>query len=549
MKLGIDIGGTHTDGILIDKQKIIKTSKIVTNHNRLSESILRSCQNLISDLDSQKIDSIVLSTTLATNLISKQSYPKTGLILIPGPGLNPQYYNYSPYTRIVSGAIDHRGREVKGIDQQRVKNIVKDLIKEGVKQIGVCGKFSNRNPKQEVEIKALIEQKYPQIEITLGHQLAGRLNYPRRVATTYLNSIIQKDYKKFIKEIQAGLDEIGLEEEVYILKSDGGTMPLLQSAKVPVETINSGPAASIMGILSLSNLKGTTIGLDIGGTTTDISFFVEGDPLFRPDGIEINEYNTLIRGLFNHSIACGGDSSVKIVDNNINIGPERKGAAACLGGPLPTPTDALVVLGLANIGDHNLARERLEPLAQKLNLSIKEIAEKIIDIFCHKIELKIKELINGFNNQTVYTINELLTSTQLKADNLVIIGGPAQPLAAKIAKKLNLDYQLPKNSKVANAIGAALAKITQKCTLYADTSQGYYYISELGIKEEVGSNFNLEQAQKIVKDKLKRNIDFGALIEISNAQSFNMVRGFNTIGRIIEITAQIKPGLERLVDS
>lgn len=547
MKLGIDIGGTHTDGILIDKQDILKTSKITTNHNNLTGTILTSCQNLIADIDSKRIDSIVLSTTLATNLISEENYPKIGLILIPGPGLNPTYYSYSPYTKIISGSIDHRGREVEKLNLQEIETIVSELIEEGVKQIGICGKFSNRNPKQELQVKDLIKEKYPQVEISLGHRLSGSLNYPRRVATTYLNSIIQGHYKEFVREIKAGLDELGLKEEIYILKADGGTMPLSESTKVPIESVNSGPAASIMGILSLSKLTGTTVGLDIGGTTTDISIFIEGVPLFNPDGIEINNYRTLIRGLFNQSIPCGGDSLVQIVDNDIKIGPVRKGPAACLGGPAPTPTDALVLLELSEIGDKRLAKESLEPLAQELNLPLRETAELILDRFCQKINSKVEEILKQLNSQPVYTINELLSSTQIEPDNLVIIGGPAEALAEKLSSKLKLDYHLPKDSQVTNAIGAALAQITQKCTLYADTSQGYYYIPELEIRGKVDTNFSLDQAKERVKGKLGKNANTKVPIEIINAQSFNLVRGFSTIGQIIEVTAQIKPGLkERL---
>lgn len=549
MKLGIDIGGTHTDGVLIDKEQIITSTKITTNHNNLSQTILTNCQKLMADIDIQKIDSIVLSTTLATNLITEGNYPKIGLILIPGPGLNPAYYSYSPYTEIVSGSIDHRGREVKELNLQEVKDKIGKLFKKGVKQLGVCGKFSNRNPKQELQIKALIEDNYPQVEITLGHQLAGSLNYPRRVATTYLNSIIQKDYKEFVREIKVGLAKLGFKEEVYILKADGGTMPLSESIKVPIESINSGPAASIMGILSLNKLRGATIGLDIGGTTTDISLFIEGVPLFNPEGIEINDYRTLIRGLFSQSIACGGDSLVQINEGNIQIGPARKQATACLGGPAPTPTDAMVLLGLSQVGDKNLAKDSLEPLASELNLSLKETAELILDSFCQKIKLKIEEILNKLNSQAVYTINELLSSKEIKVDNLVVIGGPAKALAPKIADSLKLDYQLPQKSQVANAIGAALAQITQKCTLYADTSQGYYQIPEFELRKQVNTDFNLDQAKEVIKVELKKRVKSEASIEVINAQSFNLIRGFNTVGQIIEVIAQIKPGLERRIHS
>ncbi|MBM7622668.1 hydantoinase/oxoprolinase family protein [Sporohalobacter salinus] len=548
MQLGIDIGGTHTDGVLLDKNdQLINHNKLPTDYHNLADTILSSCQKLTSNSNRNNLNRLVLSTTLITNLIIKGGGHSTGLLLIPGPGLNPAWYNYSPYTKIISGSIDHRGRKVKDITEKEVKKGVANFIKQGVNNIGICGKFSTRNPSQELKIKKIIENNFPEIKnITLSHKLSGKLNYPRRIATTYLNTGVQKPHNKFISDIQTGLNKLNLEAPVYILKADGGTMPLKEAKNLPIESINSGPAASIMGILALTKPTETTLGLDIGGTTTDISLFVGQEPIFKPKGITINNYKTSVRGLYNQSIGVGGDSLIQIKDGKLKIGPQRKGSAAAFGGPAPTPTDALVYLNLTNNGDKKKATASLNPLAKKLHLSTSELAEKIITKFCSQIQTKINQILTKLNNQPVYTINKLLTDNTIQPTRLVGIGGPAKTIIPKLANRLNLKYEVPDHSAVANAVGAALARTTKECTLYADTSRSYYNIPELGIEKEITDEFNLETAKKIAQQELNSNLkNQTAEIKITNSETFNLIRGFKTTGQIIKVTAQVKPGRRR----
>ncbi|WP_408954429.1 hydantoinase/oxoprolinase family protein [Natroniella sp. ANB-PHB2] len=547
MLLGIDIGGTHTDGVLLEGSKVVKKIKLPTDKNNLAKTILTSCRRLIADLDIEQVERVVLSTTLVTNLIIQEEFEEVGLVLLPGAGLNPAWYSYSPVTKIISGTVDHRGREVESIDQQELKEKVACLVAEGIDKLSICGKFSTRNPQQELKAKEIIEQEFPEVEsMVLSHQVVGQLNYPRRIATTYLNSIVQGRYVNFIDAIKEGLEKLNLAVPLYILKADGGTMPLKDAYQLPIESINSGPAASIMGMLATVEFDGVTVGLDIGGTTTDISLFVDGEPLFEPAGMELGGYQTLVKGLYNQSLACGGDSLIKVEDGALKVGPERKGVAACYGGPGPTVTDALTILGLIEVGEQKKSKVALEPLANSLNLSINKLAKEVIQCYITKVKDKLKEILAELNNRSVYTINQLLTETEIKPQQLVGIGGPAQALTPKLAEALDLEFVMPKQAEVANAIGAGLAKVTKSCTLYADTEQGYYTISELGIKKQVGQSFNLKDAKREIKARLQEELTGqNPKIEITKAESFNLVRGFRTAGRIIEVTAQRKPGITK----
>ena len=161
-----------------------------------------------------------------------------------------------------------------------------------------------------------------------------------------------QDVRKFIAKIGPNIP-------VYILKADGGTILIDESLDCPVQTIHSGPAAGIMGVLATAQIKEDAVALDIGGTTTDISIFADGVPLLEPSGVSINGRKTLIRGLYTKSIGVGGDSVVKVENGNILIGPQREGPAAALGGPFPTPTDAMIVQGIVDFGDKQKAESAI----------------------------------------------------------------------------------------------------------------------------------------------------------------------------------------------
>jgi len=544
MKVGIDMGGTHTDGVLIKDEQIINTTKLPTAQTNLTKTILTTCQQLVNNYNPQAITQITLSTTLATNIIAQGNYPPIGLILIPGPGLSPNLYNYNFPYQTVSGYIDHRGRETKPLDAQEVKQAVNKLIQKGVQQVGICGKFATRNPQQEEQIKKLIKDNSSQIkQVTVSHQLTGNLNFPRRINTTYLNCIIQSTHQKFSRAVKEGLQQLNIKAPIYLLKADGGTIPLSKTNKQPIITANSGPAASIMGIMAANPPAQTTIGLDIGGTTTDISLFVNQEPLFKPNGIEIKDYKTLVRGLYNVSLPCGGDSLVQVKEGRLKVGPTRKGPAAAFGGKHPTLTDALVIKEKMAAGNQQSAKAVLQPLAHRLNFTVSKTADKIIEQFCQNIQTKLNNLIGSLNQQPVYTINELLSETNLQPQHLIGIGGPARTLIPILAENLNLSYTVPEYAEVSNAVGAVLSRVTTQCSLYADTAEGYYNIPELGIEKNIKGNFNLSTAREKVTNALQDSLSEGTTVEITSEKEFNIVRRFRTLGKIIKVTAQVKPGL------
>ncbi len=562
MIIGIDIGGTHTDGVLIKNQQIHQTSKVITDQNNLTTSILKVLDNLLLNQDKDQVTRIVFSTTLTTNLIAQKNYPPTGLIMIPGPGLNPDWLKIAAHNWVISGSIDHRGRQVTAFNQEELNQLQAEIQCTGITDLAIVGKFSTRNPVQEKQLTAFLQSSLPDRlrNIQLGHQIAPVLNFPRRVQTTWLNTAVYQEYSKFAASVQRSVLERGITAELFLLKADGGTMPLENGLSAGVETIKSGPAASIMGFLALTGTDNrTSLLLDIGGTTTDIALLIGGIPLFEPEGVQIGNYNTSVRGLLNRSISFGGDSYVyKDQTGNIRLQSKRIGPAAAFGGNTPTLTDALVITKLMSEGDREHAFSAFEQLTENNDPNqIITTARAIIQQFYQIIASEVEKLLNELKQRPVYTIHELLTDSELKPEVVMMIGGPASALLPGIAEFLDLEPVLPRYHHVANALGAALARPTLRETLYADTEQRFYILSgkdEASGKQSINhtqkNNFTLDKAKKILLDYTtslavqKQNpVCSDDFVEITFEESFNIVRDYQTRGQIFRLEAQIKPGI------
>jgi hypothetical protein len=383
----------------------------------------------------------------------------------------------------------------------------------------------------------------------MGHALSGKLNFPRRVYTTYLNAAVYERFRFFASAIDKAFEERGIRAPVNVLKADGGTMNLKKAVSFPVYTVLSGPSASVMGCWVLSDNHEDAVILDIGGTTTDISFFAGGIPLLEPRGIKIGAYPTLVRAIYSHSVAIGGDSAVRFEGDKLVIGPRREGPPKALGGPMPTPTDAMILLELLNLGKKEKAYIAMKELGEVMGISPEETAHLILDRMGDLIKERVYELLKDLNSRPVYTIRELLYGEKIAPKRAVIIGGPAKALSLMLERKLKIPCVVPENFEVANAIGAALSRITAEITLIADTAQGYLTVPELGIREKIGRDFNLEKARKQAMELIKERASaLGSLSEDAEAEiveesCFNMVRGFYTVGRNIRVKAQIKPGV------
>jgi N-methylhydantoinase A len=549
MIVGLDVGGTHTDVVVLQGRKIVSKVKSLTDENNLLQTVCLGVFDAIRGLDPQAIQRLVVSTTLATNAIIQGKTEPVGILVASGPGVNPHAFAIGDHYYVVGGAIDHRGQEIAPINDEEVLEVARKLKSENVRNLALVGKFSIRNPSHELKMRDLLADNFE--TVTLGHQVSGQLNFARRIATAYLNGAVARISGEFYQAVLGCMEQEGIKIPLDILKADGGTMAQASSAQYAVETILSGPAASVMGTLAFTDPDKEEVVLDIGGTTTDIAIVVNGAPLLKPLGIRMGGYNTLVRALRTVSIGVGGDSWVRLENGDLKVGPERKGRALAYGGPELTPTDALVTLDRVQGGQKQRAIEGIHRLAEQLGKGVEETAEAIVEKSCSLIMEAVKALVNRVNQQPVYTIHELLEGRTIQPSGIIVIGGPAQEIAPWLQAVSGWQTRVPSEYEVANAIGAATARTTCEVTVLADTSRGYVCAPEEGYVDKIGKEASKQRVVQIAFDLLRKKAHrLGAdknnmEMELLEDSEFNMVQGFYTVGRNIRVRAQIKPGLIR----
>lgn len=547
MIIGLDVGGTHADVVLLGNEGILREIKIPTDPDNLFQTVLTCLETITRDIDPDQIQRIVLSTTLTTNTIAQQKIPSVGMIVSSGPGIDPEHYRTHASYYPVSGSIDHRGREVQPIDEREIRKIAGTMNRDGIRHVGIVSKFSVRNPIHEFQIAEILGDAFDRV--FMGHQASGSLNFARRIATTYLNAAVYPIHRQFFDAVRNSLKEKGLQMPIHILKADGGTMNLEASMDYPGQTILSGPAASVMGSVAFAPEDGAAISLDIGGTTTDIAFIVKQVPLLNPLGIRLGGFQTLIRALETCSIGIGGDSVVRVSEGALQIGLHREGPAMAYGGPLPTPTDALFVLGKLRDGNGDKSRQGIESIANQLGIETESAADRIFEQTCRIIISEIDALVDRINNRPVYTVHELQAGHKIRPAHLLVLGGPAPYFAERLRRISQHPVTLIPRCQIANAIGAALARTTCEVSFFADTQRGVALAPEEDYTAKISKKYTSEDAINASMELLrKKAIQIGAHAEdleteVLEEQQFNMVRGFLTTGQNIRIKVQVKPGL------
>jgi len=547
MIIGLDVGGTHTDVVLVGRTGLIKEIKVPTDPADLFNSVSAGLTAITKDHDAEKINRIVLSTTLTTNAIVQNKTQAVGMIVAGGPGIDPEFYRTNSNYFAVSGSIDHRGREIEPIDPGEIKEIIAHLKLEGIEHVGVVGKFSVRNPAHELEISEILKTSFE--KVFMGHRISGNLNFPRRIATTFLNASIYPIHKEFYHAVEKSLEARGLKLPIRLLKADGGNMKFDSTIEHPAQTILSGPAASAMGAVAFGPQKEDTLVMDIGGTTTDMAVLINRSPVLDPLGIELGRYKTLIRSLETLSIGLGGDSAVRVGNGKLKVGPQRLGPAMAYGGPVPTPTDALFILENITDGSREKAVAGIESLARTLGFSVRAIAAEILDITCKKILSAARQLIYRINSKPVYTVHELKDGYVVQPESILVLGGPAPYFAKYLINNSDYHVRVVPRWKVANAIGAALARTTSEVTFFADTERRMASAPEENFSQTIDHEFDTDAAIHLAFELLKAkavkqgaNADYLEM-EVLESLQFNMVRGFNTTGKNIRIKVQVKPGL------
>ncbi len=543
MIIGIDVGGTHADGVLLEGGEVVKKNKVNVNQTNLQDGIVTLLESLIPE-PKDCLSEIHLSTTLCTNAVVNEEFEKVGMFIQAGPGVNPDFFSCGEYLYLLDGIIDHRGKALQQPSNDLLKSWTKELKEQNISSIAIATKFSHRNNSHEILIRDQLNSTFR--FISMGHQLSGVPNFPRRVYTSWLNSALMSTFAQFKTSMDKSLQEMGIDCPCYILKADGGTIPFDHGCNFPSQSIHSGPSASVMGALALYENIGDALLLDIGGTTTDIAIFADGTPLLEPYGATVNDRPTLVRALQSKSIGMGGDSCVIFDNNTFVIGPDKKGPPMALGGQVPTPTDAMIVLGTVETGSKEKAAEAMLLLCPQLDPTV--TARQLLQSFVVGIQNAASEMVEEIFSRPVYTVSELLTREKIQPKQIIAIGGPAKALQPVISDCFAMNCIVPKDFEVANAIGAARARITAQASLYADTNLGSISIPEVSCHEGIPSSFTMLAAETRLAQEIsllaeEMGMQEAPAIDIIEREEMNTIRGFSTTGKIISLKGQIRPGL------
>ncbi|MDO5673573.1 MAG: hydantoinase/oxoprolinase family protein [bacterium] len=549
MRIGIDIGGTHSDGVLMQGAKLLAAAKGRTRHDDLLASINLLLEHLLAGRDASLVQYINLSTTLTTNAIITDKVAPVAVLVSAGPGIAVENYNIGDQFYHVAGSLNHVGLETSPTEPDELAAVLGRCRGQGISHFAVVGKFSPRNPEHELQMATAV--KVGATVVCCGHQLSGRLNFGRRINSTYFNAAVWGIARSFAEALQQSLHKFGLAHaEVNILKADGGTLPLSRALDAPVQSILSGPAASVMGILATMPVQEDVVLLDIGGTTTDIALFAGGQPLLEREGIVIAGRPTLVRALRVTSIGIGGDSLIHIdADGAVRCGPQRLGPCMAAGGSVPALMDAFNLLGHANFADAAASKAGLAAFAAQHNVNPEALAQATLNAAADAIDTAVSELIDQVNSKPVYTIHEILEERRIEPKQMLLIGGPAEAFQPLLGQKTGMETCCPPHAGVTNAIGAALCRSTSALVLHADTSRGSLNVPTLEVSKRIARNFTLEDAVSEAKNLLYS--DMAALgleldeadVQITQADSFNMVESGYTMGKNIRVSVQVKPAV------
>ena len=349
--LGIDTGGTYTDAVLVDQgsDAVLASAKALTTHHDLSIGIEQAVSTVLrhgAALEGGRavapadVDMVGLSTTLATNAIVEGQGSPVCLVLIGYDAALIEQHGFqhdlvTDDVVYVQGGHDGDGNQVAPLDETAVREAIL-ARRDRVAAFAVSGYFGVRNPAHELRVRALIQELgaswSPQggvpFPVTCGHELTTRLNAVRRATTAALNARLIPLLRDLIATVRHALDGQGIVAPLMIVKGDGSLVRDKWAMARPIETILSGPAASVVGTWHLSGQRNVWV-VDVGGTTTDIAVLRDGQPQINPEGARVGEWQTMVEAADVHTAGLGGDSHVRLNGNvmpgsgGLTVGPNR----------------------------------------------------------------------------------------------------------------------------------------------------------------------------------------------------------------------------------
>jgi len=328
--LGIDTGGTYTDAVLVEHETgtVLADAKALTTRHDLSIGIGKAVTAAFDGrtVSPNDVRLVALSTTLATNAIVEGQGSPICLLLIGYDQELLRQYDFerelvTPNVVYLDGGHDGTGDEVRPLDERGVREAIL-AWRDQVEAFAVSGYFGVRNPAHELRVRALVEE-LTGLPVACGHELTTRLNSVRRATTVALNARLIPLLRELIGTVRQTLQEAGITAPLMVVKGDGSLVRAEWAMHRPIETILSGPAASVVGAYHLAGQRDVWA-VDVGGTTTDIAMLKAGRPRINPEGAQVGRWRTMVQAVDVHTVGLGGDSHVSLgKEGRLVIGPRR----------------------------------------------------------------------------------------------------------------------------------------------------------------------------------------------------------------------------------
>jgi N-methylhydantoinase A/oxoprolinase/acetone carboxylase beta subunit len=444
MRIGIDVGGTNTDAVLMDGGTVLADVKTVTTPD-VTLGIVKALRSLVdrSGVAADHIQGVMIGTTHFTNAVveAKRLVPTAAIRLgLPATLALPPMVDWPDRLRAVlgghvylcHGGHEFDGREIAALDPDEIRRAAADIAAKGVRSVAVSSVFSPVNAELEEEAARILEDELPGIPISLSHEI-GRVGLLERENATIVNASLRELAVTIVAAFRAALAELGIDAPVYLSQNDGTLMSVDYAERYPVSTFASGPTNSMRGAALLSGERDCAV-VDIGGTTADIGLLRNGFPRDAAVAVEIGGVRTNFRMPDVLSLGLGGGSLVAGGADDVTVGPTSVGyeltsRALVFGGDTLTASDIAVAAGRADFGDRG-AVAHIEPSLVKAAL---EQAERMI----------------------AEVVDRMKTSPE--PIPVVVVGGGSILLGEELAGASRLVR--PDYFAVANAIGAAIAQV------------------------------------------------------------------------------------------
>lgn len=445
-RLGIDVGGTNTDGVLLDEDMNVIYSVKTPTTDDIETGIYRAIEKIVEQatIDTKEINFAMLGTTQCTNaIVERKNLNNVAIIRIGAPAGTaikplagvPQDLKdiLGSNMFIIRGGHEFNGSEIASFDEDKVKRIGEQLIGK-VDSIAITSIFSPVNKEHEIRAKDILQEVMgDDISISLSSEI-GSIGLLERENATILNASIIDVARRTADGFESALEKHGIKAKVFFCQNDGTLMSKTYTLKYPILTVACGPTNSLRGASFLSNNADAII-VDVGGTTTDIGVLVKGFPRQSSIAVELGGVRTNFRMPDINSIGLGGGTIIHINEDSFTIGPDSVGhrlheEAMIFGGNTLTATDVVVGLGLLDLGNRELVSHLKQSLLEDIYKSMIEMVEEAVDkVKTSALDMPVV-LVGGGN---------VLLPTELKGASQVF---------------------RPNNGHVANAIGSAISQIS-----------------------------------------------------------------------------------------